>query len=136
MFKTSRCVHYCVRRGRVKEICLLCLQETRDLWRHLSTCLLVYLSTYLPVYLFTCRSVELFICLHFYLSTCLPVDLYCLQETGDLRRHLSTCLLVYLSTCLSVNISTCLRFLSFKAFKFKSRINIRYCMQEWRVDTF
>ena len=49
------------------------------------------------------------------------VCLYSLAEIEDLRRHLSTCLLVYLSTCLPVYMSTCLRFHTFKAFKFKMR---------------
>ena len=47
----SRSVHYCARCGRVKEICLLCLQESGELWRHLSTCLPVHLSSRLLVYL-------------------------------------------------------------------------------------
>ena len=77
-------MHYCARCGRVKEICLHCLQETGDLWRHVSTCLPVFLSTCLPV-----RS-----------STCLPVDL---------------------STCLPVDLSTCPRFVTFKEVQFKTR---------------
>ena len=69
-------MYYCARCGRVKDICLHCLQETGDLRRHLSTCLLV---------------------------------------------DLSIRLLVYPSTCLPVDLSTGLRFLTFKAFKFKTR---------------
>ena len=125
-------MHHCARCGRVKEIYLHCLQETRDLRRHLSTCRHVYLSTRLPVDLSTRLPV--------YLSTCLPVDLStrlpfltfiafkfktrgrsvhycarcgrvkevclrCLQKPGI---YGDICLPVYLSTCLHVDLSTCL----------------------------
>ena len=60
----NRSMHYCARCGRVKEICLHCLQETGDLRR--------YLSTRLPVYLSTCLSVYLSTRLHGYLLTCRP----------------------------------------------------------------
>ena len=128
----SKCALLCYM-WQCKEICLHCLQETRDLRRHLSTCLSVDLSTRLPVYPSTYLPVDL--------STCLPVDgslllkhlssrqgeseraLLCKmwQGKGDISAlstgnrgfketyvYLSTCLPVYPSSCLPVGPSTCL----------------------------
>ena len=127
----------------------------------LSTCRFVYPSTCLPVDLSTRLHVDLSTCLPVYGSLLLKELSSRQQEserallckiwqgkghmsalsTGNRRFketsiYLFTCLRVYLSTCLPVYMSTCLRFLTFKAFKFKTRVNIRYCMQEWRIDTF
>ena len=120
--KGSRSVYYCARCGRVKEICLHCLQETGVLRRHLSTRRPVYPSTCLPVYMSTslpvCGSLLL---KHLSSRQGESEDaLLCkmwqgkgdmsalFTGIGDLRRHLSTCQPVYLLTCLSVYMSTCL----------------------------
>ena len=122
-------MHYCGRCGRVKEICLHCLQETGDKETsvYLSICLPVDLSTRLPVYPCTCRPIYGSLLLKRLISR-QGESLLCKiwQGKGDMSA-LSTGnrgfkeASVYLSTCLPVVLSTWPRFLTFKAFKFKTR---------------